>query len=519
MANKKLFSSASSKAPAADMVNEAGGRAYRMEDTHALAQLAATGCLSDTFYANAREQMDKVLELCRNVDPKFVAQTAIYARRKGYMKDMPALLCAHLAATDVGLLRAVFPRVIDNGKMLRNFVQIVRSGVTGRKSLGSAPKRMIIDWLNSRDEDVLFRDSVGNDPSLVDVIKMVHPRPENKTREAFYAYLLKKEYNKRNLPKIVKQFEEFKTSDTVKEVPNVPFQMLTSWDLDKSVWEEIIKNAGWHMLRMNLNTFERHGVFENKKMVKLVAQKLRDENLIRKSRVFPYQLLVAYTMYNGEHEIKEALQDAMEISVQNVPEIDGKVLLLPDVSGSMSSPVTGGRGSATSAVRCVDIAALISSVFLRHNKSAEVYPFDTRVHTPNMNPRDSIMTNAQKLAKYLGGGTDCGAAIEYATKNGIKADLVIMISDNESWFNNQRSRWYGDSTRTANAWAAYKRKYKNAKLVCVDIQPYDSEQVKEHADVLNVGGFSDAVFDIIAEFYNGNLNPDHWVGLIGQIEV
>ena len=56
------------------------------------------------------------------------------------MKDMPAALAATLAVWDTALLAQVFGRVIDNGKMLRNFVQIVRSGAMGRKSLGSAPR-------------------------------------------------------------------------------------------------------------------------------------------------------------------------------------------------------------------------------------------------------------------------------------------------------------------------------------------------------------------------------------------
>ena len=47
-------------------------------------------------------------------------------------------------------------------------------------------------------------------------------------------------------------------------------------------------------------------------------------------------------------EITEALQDAMEIAIENVPEIDGKVYVFPDVSGSMSSAVTGFRKGATS---------------------------------------------------------------------------------------------------------------------------------------------------------------------------
>jgi 60 kDa SS-A/Ro ribonucleoprotein len=38
------------------------------------------------------------------------------------------------------------------------------------------------------------------------------------------------------------------------------------------------------------------------------------------------------------------------------------------------------------------------------------------------------------------------------------------------------------------------------KLVCIDIQPYGSTQAPERADVLNIGGFSDAVFNVVASY-------------------
>src|SRR5687767_9624486 len=130
MAHKALFAPASTSKPA-NTTNEAGGRAYAFSAEHALAQYAATGTFNHTFYAQADEQLAKVLELVGQVDPNFVAQPEIYTREKGLMKDMPAFLTAYLAAKDVGLLASVFPRVIDSGKMLRNFVQIVRSGTIG----------------------------------------------------------------------------------------------------------------------------------------------------------------------------------------------------------------------------------------------------------------------------------------------------------------------------------------------------------------------------------------------------
>ncbi len=103
-----------------------------------LAQLAATGCLSTTFYASGEGQLDRVLDLCGRVAPEFVARTALYSRQRGFMKDMPALLLAALSRRDPTLLDCVFDRVVDSPRMLRTFVQIVRSGATGRKSLGSA---------------------------------------------------------------------------------------------------------------------------------------------------------------------------------------------------------------------------------------------------------------------------------------------------------------------------------------------------------------------------------------------
>jgi 60 kDa SS-A/Ro ribonucleoprotein len=529
MANKTLFSS--SRGPQTDMINEAGGTAYRFKNTHALAQLAATGCLSSTYYANAHEQLDKVLDLCKGVAPLFIAKTAIYARKRGYMKDMPALLCAYLSTVDPTLLRRVFPKVIDNAKMLRNFVQIMRSGAVGRKSLGSAPKKLIINWLNTQDDDNVFRASVGQDPSMADIIKMVHPTPENKKREALYGYMLKREYSKRNLPKIVKLYETFKSKDDIEEIPNVPFQMLTSFDLDVSIWKDIIKNAGWHMVRMNLNTFERHGVFNDSKMVQLVANKLRNEELIRKSRVFPYQLLMAYKAYHGQHQIEEALQDAMEIAVANVPKIEGKIAIFPDVSGSMHSAVTGYRKGATTNVRCVDIAALVASVFLRQNKDAIVLPFEGHaIEHLRLNSRDSIMSNAQKLASLGGGSTNCSAPLHVLNRDNAKVDLCIFVSDNESWIETATDRWietatdryYGyrqHGTATMDEWQKLKKRNPKAKLVCLDIQAYSSTQASDDANILNVGGFSDTVFDIIREFYNGNLSPEHWVGLIDQIEV
>src|SRR5215212_6279751 len=224
MANKNLFKSLVGKlVPAANARNEHGAPAYALTPKQALAQYAATGCLTQTFYAGAEEQLAVVLELCEKVEPEFVAKTAVYARERGLMKDMPALLLAVLAGRDVRLLAAVFSRVVDNGKMLRNFVQIVRSGAAGRKSFGSAPRRLVREWLDARAPESVFRASVGQAPSFADIVKMVHPKPRDAEREALYGYLVGRRVDAEALPALVREFEAFKAGAR-EVVPDVPFQ-------------------------------------------------------------------------------------------------------------------------------------------------------------------------------------------------------------------------------------------------------------------------------------------------------
>jgi 60 kDa SS-A/Ro ribonucleoprotein len=516
MVNKTLFKSLVGRlVPSADARNEHNAPAYALTPKQALAQYAATGCLGATFYAGAEEQLAKVLELCELVEPEFVAKTAVYARQRGLMKDMPALLLAVLAAKDVRLLAQVFPRVVDNGKMLRNFVQIVRSGAAGRKSFGSAPKRLVREWLEARGAEAVFRASVGQAPSFADIVKMVHPKPLDAEREALYGYLVGRSVDAARLPALVREFEAFKAGDRA-HVPDVPFQMLTALDLGTAEWTAIARRAPWQMTRMNLNTFARHGVFAQPGLTELVARRLADPEQVRKARVFPYQLMVAYASA-GEGVpalVREALQDALEVALENVPRVEGKVYVCPDVSGSMQSPVTGYRKGSTSAVRCVDVAALVSAAVLRRNPTAEVLPFEHDVVKGLfLNPRDSVLTNAQKLAAVGGGGTNCSAPLRLLNQHKTEADLVIYVSDYESWVDAQAGR----GTETMREWARFKQRNPRARMVCVDVQPYRTVQAAESADVLNVGGFSDQVFEVVAEFAAGRLGPDHWVGVIEQV--
>ncbi len=546
MASKSLFNktSPSRTIKTANTVNAAGGKAYKLSDKHALAQLVVTGTFADQHYTTAEQQLAAIKKLLTEVDSTFVAKLAVYARENAYMKDTPAALLAFLAYVDVESMKKVFDRVVNNGRMLRNFVQLVRSGEFGRKSLGNAPKKAVQRWIENRKDVALFNDSVGNEPSLADVIKMVHPRPTNAERAALYGYICGKEVvpnkkamkfrkiegtktevaqtvNFQDLPQVVKDFENFKNGKTT-ETPNVSFQMLTALDLSSQNWIDLALKSSFTQVRMNLNTFNRHGVFNNKEVLKKIVNKLTDKEEVSKSKLFPYQVMMSYFNVDDSlpKEIKDALHDTLDLSVENVPSFDGKqVYVFPDVSGSMQSPATGHRGTATSKATCIHIAALVSATILRKNKDAVVMPFDTTVHSTNsISARDSILTNAEKLAKFGGGGTSCEVVLNKLNRDKSKGDLLIYVSDNASWYNS--TQYYGNATAVANEWKEFKNRNPKAKMVCINIQSDPTTQIQDDGDVLNIGGFNDELFTTIKNFMDNNgkkSNTDLWIKEIESI--
>ncbi|CAI8761271.1 60 kDa SS-A/Ro ribonucleoprotein [Pseudomonas sp. IT-P2] len=514
MANFNLFNTQSKNLPACDTLNASRAAAYAYTPKHQLAQLAVTGCLNSTFYASAQSQLDQVLKLVAELDSRFVANAALYARQKGHMKDMPALLLAALTAQRSALVPEVFGQVVDSGKMLRNFVQILRSGATGRRSLGSQPKRLVQNWLNSATERQLLQASIGNQPSLADVVKMVHPKPSEAWREAFFAWVIGKPVDAQALPALTRDLLAFR-SGASDQVPEVPFQLLGNETLSKEQWAAQARNMGWQGLRINLNTLARHGAFEVPGCTEYVAARLADPEAVAKARVYPYQLLAAYRMVGDDVPalIREALQDALELSLTNVPKLPGAVVVCPDVSGSMGSPLTGYRQGATTAVRCIDVAALITAAVLRKQPTARVMPFEWKVVDITLNPRDSVISNAEKLAGIFGGGTCCSAPLKKLADSKARVDTLIMVSDNESWIDARRQ----GASETMLQWERIKRINPQARLICIDLQPGWATPAADREDILNVGGFSDAVFDVIDQFTTGRYGPQHWVEAIERM--
>ena len=250
-------------------------------------------------------------------------------------------------------------------------------------------------------------------------------------------------------------------------------------------------------------------------MVDYVAERLADPEAIRRSRQFPYQFLAAYLNASDEvpQQIRSALHRAAEIACGNIPQLPGPVVIGLDTSGSMGMSVTGWRGrGATSKMRCVDVAALFASAILRRNPDSVVVPFDTQAYRVRIDADDSILSLSERLARYGGGGTDCSIPLREANTQYRDRRFAgaVLVSDNESWVGTGR---YG-STGVMTEWQKFVKNQLRLgghdivapKLVCIDIQPYGNTQAPERADILNIGGFSDAVFNVVSSFLSDDTN-------------
>ncbi len=160
-------------------------------------------------------------------------------------------------------------------------------------------------------------------------------------------------------------------------------------------------------------------------------------------------------------------------------------------------------------MRCVDVAALFAAAILRRNPDSVVIPFDTQAYDVRIDPSDSILSIAERLSKFGGGGTNCALPLEAANirYRNRKFAGAVLVSDNESWVGTGRH----GSTGVMSAWETFVAHHcklaggeEAPKLVCIDIQPYQTVQAMERKDILNIGGFSDAVFNVISAFLADN---------------
>lgn len=525
MANKNMFSNhstdrGSATVQKADTRNPAGGLAYKLSPRQALAQIAAVSMMGNSFYQNSEEIFNALVVLASHPDntDEFIAKAAIYARQNGYMKDTAAILTAMLHARKSPYFEQAFNGAIDSPRVLRTFVQIVRSGRLGRTSLGATGKRAISGWFNRKSPHALIRGSVGNDPSLHDVIYLAHPKPENAEKGAVIGYLAGKvPGTDEQLPSFIRQYEKFRAKPGKTLPEGIPFRMLTDLELTDAQWRQIGYGMSITELVYNLSTLDRHNAFKDEAFVEHVVERLMDHKAIADQKIMPHTLMNAYFSGDAPMAVKGALDHAIIMSLDNIPYLGENIVIAVDVSGSMVAPINGQYASFSGSgrvVRAIDVASLFAAAIRMRYPNAKILQFDTSTRELNLNLSETISGYIEQVA-VIGGGTDCSSPIKKVAKAGFPVDTFLMLSDNMSWAGDDGR--YG-ATGAAEAWNKIVENNPHARFIGMDLATSGTTQVPSMENVLHIGGFTGSVFDVIGAFVNSR-DPNAFVSAIDEISL
>src|SRR5688500_14658721 len=155
-------------------------------------------------------------------------------------------------------------------------------------------------------------------------------------------------------------------------------------DMKKDVWVTLVKEKKIKYFALLKNL--RNIIQQAPEVIKEALDLLTDEKLIKKSLVFPFRYMTAYQevakLTDGKivREVLMALNKAVDIAVNNVPEFEGETLVVLDTSSSMTSA----QGDKQSPAK---IGALFAAVLIKRN-NCDFMTFDYDARYMNMNPMD-----------------------------------------------------------------------------------------------------------------------------------
>lgn len=257
---------------------------------------------------------------------------------------------------------------------------------------------------------------------------------------------------------------------------------------DRDFWREQIPNMPPFALLRNLRNFEQAQLANDS--VDWVKQKLQDPAVVAKSGILPLQILSAYRNTVSD-QWKGALARMLELSLQSVPELPGRTLVLVDTSGSMAGQMTD-----KSELRLWDAAATFGIALAARQRAAghqvDVVSYASRDQHRTF-PEVKGETLLQSVTRFkdggwfLNGSTDTAGALRCHYK---AHDRAVILTDEQC---NMDSTYYG----VGGSMPADKM------LISFNLAGYKPAQMASGPFRITVGGLTDAAFTMIPTLENG----------------
>lgn len=533
-----------------------GGNAYTITLEEKLCQVFTLGLINGNFYKDSEtvvRETRQTLEQALTDMPYIATQYAVYAAEELGMKLLPTIWLVYVSTLeDKTLFKSAFPRIINNPKLLHDFIELsrkagIRKGFRGNKNgMGQSIKKTINKWLYANLNDYNVTRYTGK---LEDIVSLTRPvdkvvkRPSNNGGEyevnvgKYFQYIFKPKDAARRLTfdraqalqAVIDDLNAGKvTESTLTLITQYKMQLeelkhtfgnLTI-DQKKTVFMYFVPGLRYAALVGNLATIERAFAtrieptqkwnpdtaswFTSKEvratqipqeLIKIVASKLQNFEDYKGSKMLYFRLLTAHEMTitpEWRTALQKILRKSGDIAFANVP-TGTKIRVSADTSGSMSSEWGSRSARVSGSLYAVDIASYLAAGIGMSVPGANVYATASFSEKVKFN-YDNVIDNAMQVkGMNVGHGTSFESLLN--DYNGEK--YVILVTDGE------------DSGNMESKWARLQRP-NGAKLIIWHVAGHTHfHKISKRSDVVYLKGYSDQILKVLAGILEGRAGqPD-----------
>jgi hypothetical protein len=457
-------------------LNYEGGIAFQASSKMDLLMRSATCLVNEPRFYEQND--DELMDCIGNVlidDPAFVLKLAKFCSEKLYLRSLPLLLVAEYANSTVERVpntRQCVSDVITRADMITELLayQLARNErIPRRTEIPMMLKYGIAGAFNKFDAYQFAKYSGSGKVTFRNAMFKTHPVPKDADQKKIFEGIINK-----NLP-----------------IPKTWENELMIHGRSKESWEIVIGDMGFMANLRNCRNFLQNGV-----NIDSVIKTFRDQNAVLNSKQFPFRFYSAYREVDranaknpeDKNALMSALDQAMEISTRNVPQLPGTTMIVIDVSGSM----TWKNISSKSTINLREIATLFGAMLNQICERSIVSVFADEFKIVSVS--GSILQNQAKITDVeVGGSTNAHLAFEWLNQEQKKVDRIILLSDMQCY----------DSTDGFQSVAEEFMKYqrgvgKNTFLYTLVLNGYGTLPVPQDTrNMAMLAGWSDKVLNYI----------------------
>lgn len=536
--------------------NFMGEMAFKMEDKEELISTVMTTFLQDEYYEKEATKIARIQELLKKVDPLFAAKLAIYARNEGNLRSVTHFVAAEIAKYVSGsewgkrFYDKIIVRPDDMSEIVSAYAHINGMSQKNISKIPNAMKGGFKTALERLDAYQIDKYKMQNrEVSLIDLVRLFHPKGNQKNAEAFKRLVngesLEGLYETKIFEKEMTKAGQLTKGATEDEKEKAKHEVIS----------EVLGNVKG-MPIMNLIRNLRNIILYAPDKVEDACAQLRIKDKILKSRLLPFRFATAYAeiekmswnkpntdtaitfesdkdeeeltmiqFHSLKRSVLDALEDAIQYSVGNIPELEGNVAILVDHSGSCRGDAGGSSVvSAFSKTSTAMIGNLFGSMMAYRQKNVYIGLFGDKLI-------DVPMDRSMKMLDFNKKSFDEGARCGLGTETGIydfmrkcvdekkKVDNVVVFSDCQIGTGLYNfTPWYGRKmTDSGDHFHELFNKFKKLNPKCnwivVNLRQSGGTSVFDKSmRILNIAGWSDKIFDVIKSQCRG------WDAVIKEIE-